>query len=88
VELEGAEQRLSMVLELYYRNAGERERVGRRERERQRQREREREEKTKKGKRREVREERCDVRGQRSKRAMWGHPFLWSSLLLGNRGGV
>jgi hypothetical protein len=64
------QSRDSMVLELYFRNAGEREQVERRKRERER--------------------ERREVRGQRNKRMRCGlsTPFLWSSLLLGNWGGV
>jgi hypothetical protein len=63
------QSRESMVLDLYYRNSGEREKVERRERERERE---ERGERTK--------EEESEVRAE--------HPFLWSSLLLGNWEGV
>jgi hypothetical protein len=73
-----------MVLELYYRNAGEKRERGRGRGERKRQRER-REERKQRERREGVR-----VRSKREIREQAGaeQPFLWSLLLLGNWRGV
>jgi hypothetical protein len=82
------QSRESMVLDLYYRNSGEREKVERREREREREERREERRQTEREEEREVREERGERTKEEESEVRAEHPFLWSSLLLGNWEGV